>query len=66
LAEHQATDEQIERATQRFKGALNTVLTRYARQKHVVILNKNLMLAGGADITHEIAGLLSADMRKKS
>lgn len=66
LAEHQANDEQVSHATRQFKNKLQNLLTQYAKQHHVMILDHRKVLAGGDDITNEIANKLGQAMRNKS
>ncbi|RUR24252.1 TrbI F-type domain-containing protein [Legionella qingyii] len=66
LAEHQASDEQVSHTTRQFKNKLQKLLTQYAQQHHVMILNQREILAGGEDITDEIANKLGQAMRKGS
>lgn len=66
LAELKATDEQVARTTRRFNDSLNTVLAHYAKRHQVVVLDQKSTVAGGTDITHEIANQLSVVMRNKS
>lgn len=66
LAERKATDAQVSSATKKFTDSLNVVLTHYAKQHGVVILNRHLALAGGEDVTEQIASELSRAMREDS
>ncbi|HHT0594809.1 TPA: TrbI F-type domain-containing protein [Legionella anisa] len=66
LAEHQANDEQVSHTTRQFKNKLQKLLTQYAKQHHAMILDQREVLAGGDDITDEIANKLSQAMRKDS
>lgn len=64
LAEHKASSEQIGRTAERFKESLKTLLAQYATKHSVVIFERHMVLAGGRDITLEIASELSQAMRK--
>lgn len=66
LAERKATDAQVSSATKKFNDSLITVLTRYAKRYGVVVINKNVALAGGEDVTEQIASELSHAMRGDS
>ncbi|HAT2150932.1 TPA: TrbI F-type domain-containing protein [Legionella pneumophila] len=66
LAEHQASDEQVSHITRQFKNKLQKLLTQYAKQHHVMILDHRVVLAGGEYITDEIANKLGQAMRKGS
>lgn len=66
LAERKATDAQVSSATKKFNDSLITVLTRYAKRYGVVVINKNVALAGGEDVTEKIASELSQAMRGDS
>ncbi|HHX2613444.1 TPA: TrbI F-type domain-containing protein [Legionella pneumophila] len=66
LAERKATDAQVSSATKKFNDSLSTVLTRYAKRYGVVVINKNMVLAGGEDVTEQIASELSRAMRGDS
>lgn len=66
LAERKATDAQVSSATKKFNDSLSTVLTRYAKRCGVVVINKNMVLAGGEDVTEQIASELSRAMRGDS
>ena len=66
LAERKATDAQVSSATKKFNDSLSTVLTRYAKRYGVVVINKNMVLAGGKDVTEQIASELSRAMRGDS
>lgn len=65
LAEHKASLLQVNIATKKFNAALNLVLKKYALNHRVIILNKNMTLAGGKDITTQIAKDVSLAMRSK-
>ena len=66
LAERNATQAQIISATKKFNASLSGVLTQYAKQHGVVVLNKNRVLAGGKDVTEQIASELSRAMRERT
>lgn len=66
LAERKATDAQVSSATKKFNDSLSTVLTHYAKQHRVVVINRNMALAGGEDVTEQIANELSRAMRGDS
>ncbi|HHF7375953.1 MULTISPECIES: TrbI F-type domain-containing protein [Legionellaceae] len=66
LAEHQANEEQVSHTTRQFKNKLQNLLTQYAKQHHVIILDHRKVLAGGEDITYEIVNKLGQAMRNKS
>lgn len=63
LANHKASTEQITKATLQFKARLHKVLENYSNTHKVIVLAKHLMLAGGQDVTEEIAYNLSHAMR---
>lgn len=62
LAERNATDAQVTSATKKFNDSLTAVLTHYAKRYGVVVINKNIALAGGEDVTEQIASELSHAM----
>lgn len=66
LAEHQVNEKQVSQTTQQIKKNLHMLLTQYAKQHHVLIFDRREVLAGGEDITIEIAKKLSQAMRKGS
>ncbi|QLZ68943.1 hypothetical protein FOLKNPGA_01723 [Legionella sp. PC1000] len=66
LAEHQANEKQVSQTTQQVKKKLHMLLTQYAKQHHVIIFDQREVLAGGEDITAEIANKLSQTMRRSS
>ncbi|WP_454784009.1 TrbI F-type domain-containing protein [Legionella sp. WA2024007413] len=66
LAEHQANEKQVSHTTQQIKQKLHLLLTQYAKQHHVIIFDQREVLAGGENITSEIANKLSQTMRKSS
>ena len=66
LAERKATDAQVSRAIKKFNDSLSAVLTHYAKQHGVVFINRNMALAGGKDVTAQIASELSRAMRGDS
>lgn len=66
LAEHQANDAQIRSATNKFNVSLSAVLIDYAKRHGVVVINKNMALAGGEDVTEQIASELSRAMRART
>lgn len=66
LAEHQANEKQVSDTTQQIKKKLHRLLTQYAKQHNVLIFDRLEVLAGGKDITVEIAKKLSQAMRKGS
>ena len=66
LAEHHATDAQVSASTQQFKNKLGELLTHYATQNKVVILERSQVLAGGKDITLTLKEDLAKAMRTAS
>ena len=65
LAEHKASDLQVNMATKKFNDALSSVLKKYAMHHGVVVINKNIALAGGKDVTAQITSELSDAMRAR-
>jgi len=66
LAEYHATDAQVSSATKKFNDSLSAVLTHYAKRYGVVVINRNMALAGGEDVTEQIASELSRAMRERT
>ncbi|HAU9810776.1 TPA: type-F conjugative transfer system protein TrbI [Legionella pneumophila] len=66
LAERKATDAQVISATKKFNDSLSAVLTHYAKRYGVVVINRNMVLAGGEDVTEQIASELSRAMSARS
>lgn len=66
LAERKATDTQVSSATKKFNDSLSAVLTHYAKRYGVVVINRNMALAGGEDVTEQIASELSRAMRERT
>jgi type-F conjugative transfer system protein TrbI len=64
LAETKATDEKVTKVSEQFNASLNFLLSHYAKRHQVTILNRQMVLAGGQDITAEVAKDISASMRK--
>ncbi len=54
LAEHAASDDQVQKMNMAFKQHLNQVLSEYARSHHVVIMESRSVLAGAKDVTSEL------------
>lgn len=64
LAIHQASDEQVNATTQRFRKNLEEVLHQYARRHDVMIIDSQFVIAGGKDVTSQITKDLSLAMRE--
>lgn len=63
LALHQATDAQIAKASQKLKKILPKVINGYALKHHVLIIEKQLVLSDGVDVTSQLMNELSKTMR---
>lgn len=64
LAKRKVTDEQVQRASVRLKEKLQKTLTEYAAVHDVVIVDRKTILAGGRDVTADIAVGLGKAMRE--
>ncbi|STX41113.1 F pilus extension/retraction protein TrbI Inner membrane protein [Legionella donaldsonii] len=67
LAEHRVKDEKISETTLKFKRALRESLDFYrASHPHQLVLRKEAVAFGGADITDTIAGRVAQTMKRAS
>ena len=63
LAEHQINNKDVRAKSQLFHQKIQGVLETYAKQKHVMILERQQVLAGGKDITDALIPLIATSMR---
>ena len=63
LALHKTPESEVMRLSLAFKKALQKTLTTYSQAHHLVILNSQYCLAGGIDITQDLAHEISLNMR---
>lgn len=66
LALHKASDAQVANASIQFKTVLQKTLRAYSQKQNVIILEKKMVLAGGYDVTNEVADQLAQAMRASS
>lgn len=66
LAQLKATENQVAKASLRFKSLLQKTLQHYSQTNKVIIVDSQLLLAGGIDVTKSIAKELAFAMRKPS
>lgn len=64
LALHHASNAQITKTSLQFKALLQKTLKEYSKRHHVLIVDSQLLLAGGTDITEAVLTQLAYTMRK--
>jgi type-F conjugative transfer system protein TrbI len=65
LAERKVSDEQAMRATLEFKAKLQDTLRHFATLNNAILIDSQTVIAGGVEVTDDIARDLSRAMRKK-
>lgn len=65
LAERELSETQSKAVIARMRDALPRALAQYAREHHVIVLEREALLAGGQSVTDEVAHLLAAAMREQ-
>lgn len=64
LISHEMSDKKAKAKTRQFAASLKKSLDDYAKSRHVIVIDKNKVLAsGGCDVTQAVISLVSKNMR---